>query len=106
MYVFCDESGTDRRDGARRTGWAPKGETPVEHSVLERRQKSQILPAVTIDGFLDIFTCQGKTIVAGFPNWLRLRVLLKMTLFPGRNSILVMEIYTGIGTNIRKLNLA
>lgn len=29
MYVFCDENCTDRRDGAQRTGWSPKGVSPV-----------------------------------------------------------------------------
>ena len=30
QYVFVDESGCDKRDGYRRTGWAPLGVTPVQ----------------------------------------------------------------------------
>jgi transposase len=29
QFVFVDESGSDNRDGFRRTGWSPRGVTPV-----------------------------------------------------------------------------
>lgn len=91
MFVFCDESGTDRRDGARRTGWAPKGLAPWLPSVLTRGKRFHLLPAITVDGMLDLLVYTGHTDLVGFTNWFRTALLPKMNPFPGPNSILVMD---------------
>ena len=61
MVVFCDESGTDRRDGARRTGWAPKGVAPWMSCLLDRGKRHHLLPAITVDGILDLLVYKGHT---------------------------------------------
>ena len=61
QLVFIDESGCNRRDGFRRTGWSPLGTTPSQVARFERGERYQILPAYTIDGILDSCVFQGST---------------------------------------------
>jgi transposase len=91
MFVFVDESGLDKRDGARRTGWAPKGVTPLTTSLLRRGKRYHLLPALTLKGLLDALVYQGSTNREGFKMWLETRVLPRMTRFPGPQSVLVMD---------------
>jgi hypothetical protein len=59
QFVFLDESGTDKREGFRRTGWAPSGVTPVQIARFQREQRYQILPAYTLDGIIfSRMTCE------------------------------------------------
>ena len=90
--MFCDESGTDRRDGARRAGWWPKGQgSPWCSADLQRGKRYHVLPALTVDGFLDTLVFRGQANSDGFVEWLRLSILPKMNPFPGRYSILVID---------------
>lgn len=91
MFVFCDESGIDRRDGVRRTAWAPVGIAPVVDNVFKRGKRFHILPAITVDGALDLLVYQGHTNKEGFIQWLKDGVLPKMRPFPDCHSILVMD---------------
>jgi len=91
MYVFCDESGVDRRDGARRTGWAPRGVPPWAYAALARGHRFHLLPAISVNGLIDVLLYQGHTTSEGFFIWLRDCLLPKMNPFPGPNSILVMD---------------
>lgn len=56
-FIFVDESGCDRRAGARRMGWAPLGEPSTEVARFQREQIYQILAAYAVDGimFADVF---------------------------------------------------
>lgn len=91
QLVYVDESGCDKRDGARRYGWAPVGETPEGRSRLERGQRYHLLPAITIFGLLDAFVYPGQSNMDGFVRWIRDRVLPQCERFPGARSVLVMD---------------
>lgn len=91
MVVFCDESGLDKRDGARRTGWAPRGQEATVESAFERGKRWHMLPALTVEGLLHLLVYQGHTTTEGFLEWLEVGVLPRMNQFPDRNSILVMD---------------
>jgi transposase len=91
MLVYCDESGLDKRDGARRTGWSPRGVAARSKSAFRRGKRFHLLPAITIDGLLDVLVYEGHTETEGFLAWLRLRLLPKMNRFPAPNSVLVMD---------------
>jgi hypothetical protein len=69
MYVFCDESGVDRRDGARRTGWAPRGVPPWAYAALARGHRFHLLPAISVNGLIDVLLYQGHTTSEGFFIW-------------------------------------
>ncbi|KAL8284352.1 hypothetical protein RB597_005053 [Gaeumannomyces tritici] len=91
MIVFCDESGLDRRNGARRTGWAPLGVAPAAESTLTRGRRFHLLPAISVNGLLHRLVYKGHTTTEGFLDWLERGLLPKMNRFPGPDSILVMD---------------
>ena len=91
QLVYLDESGCDKRDGARRYGWAPLGSTLEMRSRLERGQRYHLLPALAIDGLLDAFVYPGQSSLDGFVVWIRDRVLPKCTRFPGPRSVLILD---------------
>jgi transposase len=90
QYVFVDESGCDKRAGERRSGWAPRGVTPIKVSRFQREQRYQILPAYTQDGVIFSRVYQGTTDSAFFEDFVE-QLLPSMNPWPGPNSVLVMD---------------
>lgn len=94
QFVFIDESGVDKRDGLRRTGWAPKGIKPkklVPGGGKDRGVRHQVLPALTINGILGLSVYEGSTDGQGFVDYIEGVILPKTSPFPGPNSVLVMD---------------
>jgi hypothetical protein len=50
--VYVEESGCDKRVGFRRTGWAPRGTSPLQVTQFHRGQRYQILPAYAQDAIV------------------------------------------------------
>lgn len=91
QLVFVDESGLDRRDGVRRTGWSPKGVQPTATAPLEQGLRFYLLPTLTTDSILDLLVYQGSTDREGFLLWLEAKLLPKMQPYPAKHSVLVMD---------------
>ncbi|OBR02178.1 TPR domain-containing protein [Colletotrichum higginsianum IMI 349063] len=91
QLIFVDESGVDKRTGARRTGWAPKGLKAHRSTVLERGQRYQILPALALDGIVDVVIYPGTTNGDGFFAWISQGLLPKCAAFPAPKSVIVMD---------------
>lgn len=89
-FVFVDESGCDRRAGARRTGWAPLGETPTEVAPFQREQRYQILPAYAVDGIILARVFQGSTDSTVFEDFIE-QLLPLCGRWPQPKSVLVMD---------------
>ena len=53
MFVFVDETGSDKRDHARKFGYALQGEAPVCHRWLARGQRISAIAAISCDGLLE-----------------------------------------------------
>ena len=70
QVVYVDESGCDTRAGFRRTGWSPRGTTPIQIADFHRGQRYQILPAYTQDGILLSRVFQGSTDSAVFEGFI------------------------------------
>ena len=49
MFVWVDESGTDRRDSIRSYGYALQGMTPVSHRFLSRGKRINIISAMSLN---------------------------------------------------------
>jgi transposase len=90
QFVFVDESGSDNRDGFRRTGWSPRGVTPVQITKFHRGRRYQILPAYSQDGILLSRIFQGPTDGAVFEEFIE-QLLHHCGRFPEPKSILVMD---------------
>ena len=52
MFVFVDETGSNRRDQARKFGYAIRGEAPVYKRWLVRGQRISAIAVMTTDGVL------------------------------------------------------
>ncbi len=50
MFVFIDETGSDRRDHIRKYGYALMGQPPVYHRWLVRGQRTTAIAAISCDG--------------------------------------------------------
>src|SRR6516162_6519664 len=50
QFMFMDKYGTDKRDGASRTGWASKGYTPRVEGGMTRGKRFHILPVIISTG--------------------------------------------------------
>ena len=92
MYqlVFVDESGCDKRVGHRRTGWSPRGLTPVQVARFHRGERYQILPAYAQDGIVHAKVYEGTTDGSVFEEYIR-ELLLHCGRWPQPKSVLVMD---------------
>jgi transposase len=88
--VYVDESGCDQRAGRRRTGWSPRGVTPVQLSEFQRGQRYQILPAYAQDGIVLSQVFQGSTDSTVFENYIE-QLLHHCGRWPAPKSVLVMD---------------
>ena len=52
MFVFVDETGSDKRDHTRKFGYALKGESPVYHRWLVRGQRISAIAAICYGGLV------------------------------------------------------
>jgi transposase len=90
QYVFVDESGCDKRDGYRRTGWSPLRVTPVQVTRFAREKRYKILLAYTQDGIILVRVYRGSTDSAIFEEFIA-ELLLLCNPWPQRRSVLVMD---------------
>lgn len=90
QFIFVDESGSDQHGTFRRTGWAPHGVTPIQHSTFHRDPRHQILPAYAQDGIMLARVYQGTTDAAFFEDFIE-QLLCHCGRFPEPKSVLVMD---------------
>ena len=88
--VYVDESGCDKRAGRRRTGWSPRGLTPVQLSEFQRGQRYQILPAYAQDGFVLSRIFQGSTDSGVFESFIE-QLPRHCGRWPAAKSILITD---------------
>lgn len=88
--VYVDESGCDKRIGARRYGWAPRGVTPAKIAPFHRGRRYQILAAYGQDGIVHARVVQDNVDAAFFVDFVE-QLLMHCNPFPGRNSVLILD---------------
>jgi transposase len=89
--IFLDESAANERTGDRKRGWSLKGlicpiDTPVKKS-----ERWSILPALTIDGYLDYIVYQGAITSKIFLDFVEQKVLPYCNPRPGPRSVLILD---------------
>ena len=91
MLVFVDKSAANERTFDRRYGWAPRDVPAIDTQVLPRSTRWSILPACTIDGYLEntLFK-QGSVDSELFSDWLCDHILPQCTSYRGPRSVLIM----------------
>jgi transposase len=88
--VYVDESGCDKRVGFRRTGWAPRGTSPLQVTQFHRDQRYQILPAYAQDGVVLSRVFRGSTDATVFEGFIA-QLLQHCGRWPEPKSVLVMD---------------
>jgi transposase len=91
QIVAVDESACNERTGDRKYGWSRIG-LPVELVYSFRRsERWSILPALTVDGYLNCVIHQGAITAEILEHFLQYSVLPYCTPYPGPNSVIVLD---------------
>jgi hypothetical protein len=80
--VFLDESAANKRTSDRKRGWSLKGLICPTSVPIKKSERWSILPALTIDGYLDFEI---------FMNFVEQKVLPHCNPRPGPRSVLVLD---------------
>ena len=93
MFVWVDETGSDRRTHLRKFGYALRGQTPVYHRSLSRGCRVNAIAAITSSGVLVTQLITGSVNGERFFDFLRGILIPMMNAFDGQsqNSVLVMD---------------
>src|SRR5271168_98605 len=91
QYVFVDESGSDERTGDRTHGYAKRGVPARIARWLRSRTRISVLPAYTVEGYIDFITFEGTCNAEIFESFILGNVLPLMNPWPLNRSVLVMD---------------
>ena len=93
MFVFIDETGSDRRDHIRRFGYALRGEAPVYHRLLARGRRISTIAAISCDGLLECELVTGTVNGDVFLEFVQGSLIPQMLPFDGINkrSIAILD---------------
>ena len=93
MFVFIDETGSDRRDAMRKFGYSLRGKRCVAKRLLVRGERVSAIAAITLDGILDYKFIHGTTNGDDFREFIERQLLPHLMSFDGKNtnSIVVMD---------------
>jgi hypothetical protein len=80
---------TNERTGDRKYGWPPQGVVCRVDRPLKRSERWSILPALTCDGWV---IHHGAINAELFIQFLEERVFPNYSLYPGKMSVLIMDI--------------
>ena len=93
MFVWADETGTDKRDQLRKYGYALRGVTPVYHRSLSRGERINAMTAITSSGLLTVELTKANVNGDSFFDFIRGTLIPCMRPFDGvsPHSILIMD---------------
>ncbi len=93
MFVFVDETGSDRRDAMRKFGYSLRGKRCVATRLLVRGERVSAIAAITLDGILDYQFVHGTSNGDIFREFIERELLPHLMPFDGKNSnsIVVMD---------------
>ena len=93
MFVFLDETGTDRRDAIRKYGYDWRGKPIVAHKLLVRGQHLSTIAFMSTAGLLDCVTVSGGVNGDVFYKFVHSKLLYHLNPFNGCNlqSIVIMD---------------
>jgi len=84
QLVFVDENAANERSAERKWRFSPRGLPAIVSRMLHRSQRWSILPALTINGYIDqTLITQGSVTGELFYSWLRDAVLPQCNRYPG-----------------------
>ena len=93
MFVFVDETGSDRRNTMRKFGYSLVGKTPSISRLLVRGKRYSAIAALTLHGIIATFVTPNTVTGVTFEQFVESELLTKLMPFNGVNphSILVLD---------------
>ena len=93
MFVWVDETGTDKRDQLRKYEYALRGTTPVYHRFLSQGDRVNAIAAITSSGLLTVELTKATVNGDNFFDFIRGTLIPHMRPFDGvsPHSILIMD---------------
>lgn len=93
MFVFVDETGTDRRNLLRKYGYSLRNKPAVNHSLLARGERISAIACMSVSGILDVKTVQGTCNGDTFYDFVHTHLMPHLMPFNGTNphSIVVLD---------------
>ena len=93
MFVFVDETGSDRRNAMRKFGYSLVGKTPSVSRLLVRGKCFSAIAALTLDGIIATLVTSNTVTAVTFEEFIVSKLLTKLMPFNGvnPNSILVLD---------------
>ena len=93
MFVFVDETGTDRRNTLRKYGYSMRGRPAINHSFLIRGERISAIACISLHGLLDVKTVRGTSNGDTFYDFVQENLLPHLMPFDGINphSVVVLD---------------
>lgn len=93
MFVFIDETGSDRRDHIRKFGYALKGVPPIYHRWLVRGKRTSAIAAICCDGLIEYELISGTVNGEIFLKFIQGHLIPQMSSFDGlsERSIAILD---------------
>jgi transposase len=93
MFVFLDETGSDRRDAMRRFGYSLRGRPAKSQKLLHRGRHISAISAICSEGVLNCKVVEGSVTADEFQDYIDQCLLPKLMPFNGSNpkSIVIMD---------------
>ena len=86
LFVFIDETGSDRRDCMRKFGYSLRGKPAIVQKLLWRGQRVSAICAISLEGVLDCYTTTGTVNADTFEDFITNSLASKLQPFNGTNS--------------------
>jgi DDE superfamily endonuclease len=100
QLIFLDESAANERTSDRKFGWSPIGLICEQSRPIKRSKRWSILPALTIEGYLDYIIFQGSITTEIFNDFIEDQVLPHCNPYPSPQLVLILD-NASIHKNIR-----
>ena len=91
QLIFLDESASNERTCDRKRGWALAGTNCEMLTPYKRSERWSILPALTLEGYIDHIIFQGAFTSELFETFVEHKVLPNCTPYPGPRSIIILD---------------
>ena len=91
QLIFVDESAYNERTGDRRYGWGPSGHRARVKRWLKKSERWSLLPAYTLNGYLNPILFKGAITAQIFQDWLRNDILPNVVPPPGLRIVLIKD---------------
>ena len=91
MFVWLDETGTDKRGQLRKYGYALRGITPVYTRFISRGERMNAIASMSTEGIIALEIVKGSVNGDIFYDFLRGCLIPNMQSFPNPHSVLLMD---------------